>query len=370
MSKVVFTLGAGASADAGAPLMANFLDVADEIQDKAEAEIDKESFALVAKARSALQSVHSKALIDLDNIESLFAAFEMAQLFGRKFGSLNEADVENLGRAIRRLIVQTLEHQIQFPVAGSGQQQRRVLPPPPYGRFMDLLHKRLDMHKRLFSIITFNYDLALDYALHFAGESVDYCLDPAQSTGLPLMKLHGSMNWGRCAKEDCGKIVPWTLRDYFQRRSYVHLYDVEKVRLDLARHLGGHLHCNHPVQDDPFIVPPTWNKTQHYHEIWPVWQRAAQHLSEAEVIVVFGYSLPETDQFFRYLYALGTVGDTILKCFIVVDPDPSDQVMERFQSLLGPGVKNRFIPIKKTFADALDEVFSRRELQKFSDKRN
>jgi len=122
MSKVVFILGAGASQEAGAPLMADFLDVADEIQEKAKAEIDADSFALVAKARSALQSVHSKAFIDLDNIESLFAAFEMAQLFGRKFGSLTEAEIENLGRAIRRLIVQTLERQIQFPVEGSGQQ--------------------------------------------------------------------------------------------------------------------------------------------------------------------------------------------------------------------------------------------------------
>ncbi len=124
------------------------------------------------------------------------------------------------------------------------------------------------------------------------------------------------------------------------------------------------------MQNDPVIVPPTWNKTQHYHQISPVWRRAAQHLSEAEVIVVFGYSLPETDQFFRYLYAWGTVGDAILKCFLVVDPDPSGQVVSRFQSLLGPGAKNRFIHIKKKFGEALYEVFSRRELQRFSEERD
>jgi hypothetical protein len=38
-----------------------------------------------------------------------------------------------------------------------------------------------------------------------------------------------------------------------------------------------------------------------------VWRTAAQHLSEAEHIFIIGYSLPETDQFFRYLYGLGTV---------------------------------------------------------------
>ena len=62
-------------------------------------------------------------------------------------------------------------------------------------------------------------------------------------------------------------------------------------------------------------------------------------LSEAEHIIVIGYSLPDTDQFFRYLYALGTVGATRLKRFWIVNPDKT--IEERFSTLLGPLAQQR-----------------------------
>ena len=52
-----------------------------------------------------------------------------------------------------------------------------------------------------------------------------------------------------------------------------------------------------------------------------MWAHAATQLAEAENIIVIGYSLPKTDQFFPILYALGTVSKSILKRFSVFDPD-------------------------------------------------
>jgi hypothetical protein len=42
---------------------------------------------------------------------------------------------------------------------------------------------------------------------------------------------------------------------------------------------------------------------------------------EAQEIIVIGYSLPETDFFFRNLFALGTVGRKFIRRFAVVNPD-------------------------------------------------
>jgi hypothetical protein len=59
MSDVVFILGAGASKATGAPLMAEFLDVADDLVQLGLVERRRPSFDLVRRARAALQPVHS-----------------------------------------------------------------------------------------------------------------------------------------------------------------------------------------------------------------------------------------------------------------------------------------------------------------------
>lgn len=82
-----------------------------------------------------------------------------------------------------------------------------------------------------------------------------------------------------------------------------------------------------------------------YHtQLESVWRVAAQELSEAENIVICGYSLPETDQFFRYLYSLGAVGRSGLRRFWVVNPD--SDLESRFKALCGPLAlaRFRFIP--------------------------
>jgi hypothetical protein len=347
MSRTVFILGAGASREAGAPLMGDFLDIADALRKTGKVGSNAESFDLVFKAVAALQAVHSKSSLDLDNMESLFAAFEMAALFNRPLGPLSIERVQELPAAMRCLIVQTLEQQIIYPV-----HDRRALPPEPYSPFVELLSKLWEKDAGKVAIITFNYDLALDYALHFSSVPLDYCLeDKASSSPVHLMKLHGSLNWTRCTQ--CPAITPWPLEQFFsQHRWQFWPGDKGPARLDLAAKLpSGLIHCNKPRSSEPAIVPPTWNKTQHHLQISNVWRHAARHLSEAENIFVVGYSLPDTDQFFRYLFALGTVGDTLIKRFWVFDPDES--VRRRYDELLGQIAKKRFQYHRLDFRNAI-----------------
>jgi hypothetical protein len=67
-----------------------------------------------------------------------------------------------------------------------------------------------------------------------------------------------------------------------------------------------------------------------------------EELSNAENIFVIGYSLPETDAFFRHLYALGSLGDRLIKRFWVFDLDRSGSVESRFRAVLGKAALSRF----------------------------
>ena len=67
MSEFVFIFGAGASAHAKVPVMAKFLDRARELYSPNMGSPWKEHFEKVLKILSALQSVHSKAELDLNN---------------------------------------------------------------------------------------------------------------------------------------------------------------------------------------------------------------------------------------------------------------------------------------------------------------
>lgn len=68
------------------------------------------------------------------------------------------------------------------------------------------------------------------------------------------------------------------------------------------------------------------------------------------------YSLPETDSFFRHLYALGSVGSSPLRRIAVFNPDTSGATKSRFEALLGPGAKARYEYYPMTFSDAIPHI--------------
>jgi len=174
------------------------------------------------------------------------------------------------------------------------------------------------------------------------------------------MKLHGSVNWGRCA--GCNNIAPWRLGDHFSETDWNRALWDDQTR-DVVLTLGSSLlsryeHCGgSQCEPDPVIVPPTWNKSQ-YGQVANVWKHAAEHLADAENIIVIGYSLPESDQFFRYLFSLGTIGDVRPQRVWVIDPDRSEGVADRFQKLLGPYFESRFHLFRAPFSAGIHYVAS------------
>ncbi len=354
MSKIVFVLGAGASAHCGTPLMGNFLEVAEGLWRRGEVKEASEHFEKVFDAIGYLQGIHSKAKLDTYNIETVYAAFEMGKLLdslpgieemslmkGRDRSTL----MEELISSIKKVIGYTLERTTKLPNDNEQKPTSNIA----YFEFADIIKRLMDEGKDC-SIITFNYDLGLDFSLQYNGVPADYGLNNitlASRKSVPYLKLHGSLNWGRCSGSECKEIIPPRELKRAIYESYSTIPIISQLKTMKCK-------CGAPLEEDPFIVPPTWNKTAYHEQIEVVWKRAALELKDAENIFVLGYSLPSTDLFFNYLFALGVDMRTILKGFYVYNPDP--EVKTRFENLLGSGIIGRFQPKVFNFESAFPYI--------------
>jgi hypothetical protein len=338
-SETVFILGAGASAEAGAPLMDKFLDEAEKLLRSGRAKAYAEQFELVFKGIAALQAVFAKSLVDTRNLESVFSAFEIATLIG-SLHDLSADEVSKLVPAMRTVIFHTLEQTVRYPIQGA-----KVVAPEPYVSFVEDVHKR---GVKRTCIVTFNYDLAIDFA--FRKYSLHYGLDgrPKPSDALEILKLHGSLNWTRCTK--CREVFAWPLSEL---GSLFPMADQLYTTISVVEHLPAVSHpgCGGHGEKEPIIIAPALSKGDAQSGIGRVWQRAAANLAEAEDILVIGYSFPRNDEFFRYLFALGTIGQVRPKNFIVYNPD--ERVKTRFEEFLGPVMRQRFDIKPIAFRDAI-----------------
>lgn len=352
MARTVIILGAGASADCGTPLMGNFLDVARDVLRSNAAYTNGSAFQDVFDAIAGLQRVHSKARLDLYNIESIYTTFEIATLLSRLPGT-REEQAKRMLTSLEKLIVTTLDAKTQFGRVPTAEMVS--VAHDSYTWFQRLV-EALDARRTVdpvdpVAIITFNYDIAADVALDRIGLGPEYALPEfdRRRRKVRLLKLHGSLNWGQA---DDGRIVPLSLDEktcikIAGRRRPVesHTLPVGQCLRDLVRE-----QTSIRVGELPVIVPPMLGKISRSKGLTTVWAQAAKDLSEAESIYVMGYSLPETDTFFPRLLALGLEGETVLHEFRVFDPDPS--VEGRYRSLLGPGAESRFAFRSFTFTEA------------------
>ena len=338
--------------------MKDFLTRADQLRRDSRTGENAEDFQRVDNAINELTRVHSKARLNLDDLEEVFGAFEMAKVIGR-FPGLQTGDsseeIDKLLRSFRNVITSTLEESINYPFENG-----ELKAPASYTKFAELLRRLHRPGERArCTVITFNYDVALDLALYRAGIAIDYGLgDVADSNAMPYLKLHGSLNWFPTVYAPT-KVKPWYFADFFRPvRSYQTIPNPAQLRL-----------CQHVAREQPFvseqvdptpvIVPPTWNKTAYQAAIANVWSRAAAELSNAEQVFVSGYSLIATDTYFKYLFALGSVGPSRIRTFAVYDPDA--QVEERFRTLLGPGVRGFKFATNpfSGFVELLNEQFAK-----------
>jgi len=367
----VYILGAGFSAGANAPLLYNFLDKSRELLDDPGSGLDNDEraeFKTVFEFRRKMAQAREKVKLDLDNIEQLFGLVEMQQRLGHDGSDARTATVY--------LIAKTLE----LAIARKNRNQDILLSPNPsipasatvfqtydltlntgysppkasldqYDFFAMLIGGMFDPPEkrthRKDSVITFNYDLVLDHALRRAGIPISYHL-PEQNVSVPgantkdgfsLLKLHGSTNWGICT--NCKK----------------HIF----VSLDKVSSSPGifkNMQCRECQKREfqPMLVPPSWDKTEYRDLIQPIWNQAVTELQKATRICIIGYSLPESDAYFKYLLTLGLSENHGLYKFIVVDL--AQQLVRDWDQEQQRTAKNK--TLRERYDELLEDLFRER----------
>ncbi|HUD40912.1 MAG TPA: hypothetical protein VMR06_02830 [Dokdonella sp.] len=316
----VFILGAGFSRLRGLPLISDF---ALRMRDAAiwcernGREIEARSIFEVLRFRLEAASAAYRISLDLENIEELF--------------SLASAGSPDITSDVRIAIAATLNYcesaeahpQVRFDYKSNRELQVLC---PQGGDSVDtdiypvLLRKLLGSRgEEQASFVSFNYDLVLEGAFKALGLQWNYFInDEGKVGGYPLLKLHGSMNWGA----GDGLVE--------QYESYEDL-----------RNSGQELS----------IVPPTWNKVLS-PTLVNVWRKANQIISTATNIVVIGFSMPSTDLHFKYLLASGTRNNVSLRKIVFVDP--SDALSARAGLIFNTReiANNKVLFLKKRIEDA------------------
>lgn len=132
--------------------------------------------------------------------------------------------------------------------------------------------------------------------------------------------------------------------------------DDSETPLNISQCLQELEHCGEKLSPEPFIVPPTWNKTRYSEQISIIWQRAAKELSTARSIFIIGYSMPRTDEFFRHLFALSLAGGPLVTLLSIVNP--SDDVYHSIEEWVGDKLQRPLSHIAVKFEESKSDIWS------------
>ncbi len=159
------------------------------------------------------------------------------------------------------------------------------------------------------AFITFNYDTALETALHRAGKwtirdgyAFDTGLAQVPPSPLRVLKLHGSASWmdsiaGGLMAGDCAAVRPDEVLgkrpvippEFFRRLGYPNQITDPDFR-------GG------GMSKSGSMILPSRSKTFQSRELWThLWAQAEHTLRTTDEIVIIGYSLPAADNRARRL---------------------------------------------------------------------
>lgn len=334
--KTVYVLGAGASEHVKAPLLKDFLLSARLLYEGGEDLRYGESFKRVFSMIDALRASSYYVKFDLNNLEDVFSLAEMTKQVGFGRG-------ERIVSDLNYVIMETLDR-CETPYK-NGQ----ILPDPIYESFIRNIKNMGDLRKNDVQgsryhyqpdvIITFNYDVSLDYAMFSNNTRPDYRLithEKGKGGRFPLLKLHGSINWIAC--RNCNpekKGVPDILPIYPMHGLGVpDTPATGTLKFRIATDLLYHRSCSNCKKSnciEPIVIPPTWSKAVGGTPLANVWRATVTEINTAFQIIVIGYSLPETDTFFQYLLTLGLQINPRLQRIVVVNPDGNNSLRERYK---------------------------------------
>ena len=180
------------------------------------------------------------------------------------------------------------------------------------------------------SIITTNYDCCMDLALLGNGSEPGYTIkfsnyhSESSSKAVPLIKLHGSLNWFYC--QTCQNVslmqIKEAFKDFADRKSE---YPIISVCADCGDQRRG------------LLVPPNAMKFDVASPLQSLIGEAAGKFETATLIIVVGFSFSEADAYISRMISKAMLDNEKAR-MIVVDPDyrVAARLRRKF-SVLSPG---------------------------------
>ena len=363
LGKTVYVLGAGASAHTGAPLLRDFLVRARLLLEGKTQLTRRDSFKRVFKWLDELRSSAYYVDVDLDNLEHVFSLADMKRQLGHDDG-------ERLYSDLTHIVMETLDH-CQLDFRRQHYKADRLYSSFA-GKLRDLNEERRQRVRQSASsfekdaIITFNYDVMLEFAMRQATRKIRYEYRHGRRKNpdlYPVLKLHGSTNWAICSS--CNKkriqVVPAgpLLKGEKARRT---LKDGDRPSFKMVTHVLRNTKCKVCAKKgvlQPLVIPPTWSKAISNPELAAVWAAAVEEIRSAFQIIIVGYSMPATDTFFQYLAALGLTGNPNLHRVVVVNKDNSDDLKDRYRRVFSRSMydRGRLLFLSKRFGPSEGVTF-------------
>jgi len=321
MEKTVYVLGAGFSKESHFPLTGEFTDK--KIISKFRKNLNK-------KEQKRLDKISKYFLDRIDtnycenNIESVLNHVSVADyLYMESFTeSKRSYPSKQIFKDILWYIARFLKEQANYPI------------PSVYEQFIKHIYKNND------TIISFNYDMVIETVLQKLEINCDYAISakPIENS-VPLMKIHGSVNWTYCTK--CKRFV------------FYPDYAVVKVIENKLKCLRCTLKKLEPIIIPPILYKDTFYKHPIYEKIIrTLWGFASDELSMANKVVFIGFSMSNTDAYAQELFKFSSnMNNNNPSYELITMPKELDELAEikdRYESVLvGNPIDIKQMPFSK-----------------------
>jgi len=307
----VIILGAGASFDAGIPLIDGFVEKIRYFAWKGESKSgqlideDKGIFHKAIEIMNELDSYHGRAAFDDRNLEDLLSILAFNELGG---GHEEKLKLEQMIEAVTRTIELTCDVQHNGDLSLIQHSGNEV-----YRDFWRGLFTNYNKTGQIPTLVTLNYDLVVERALLqtlITDEYMDLNFD-----GIILDYYYSGISFSYKFKE-----IKIRKRNYYDEIKYFpgrivepcNITDLQKpLHIDLLK-LHGSVNFpkvsntkNSPVIpihspiEKPFIIPPISNKSIS-NKSEKIWRIALDRIQKCKNLYIVGYSLPKTDIYFQF----------------------------------------------------------------------
>lgn len=342
MKKTVYIIGAGFSKGVNAPLQSEI------IRDVFDLEInilDNQLGVLYNNYRNDFQDFIENVLyIDRSKfkdiaLEDIYTPIDRCISDNVSFRNIEKSELIELRQKINALIIILIKHKLENTDLNNYVSK--------FAQYLVKIKKTKNKQSDPFSIISLNWDIILDNALHRYIKKdegvIDYCcfVTPfnkndnilpgllARGKGLynlKILKPHGSMNWLQCQR--C-------------QRLYVTFYEKIAVEEFLTKpkcRICQRNYSNSETNDGGTfllsqLVMPTFLKDLNNVQIKLIWQNAGVELSEANRIIFMGYSFPAADFEMRQLLSRTVRHDAKIDIVLLNQKEQSDRNSPEYRYL-------------------------------------